>query len=115
MIRKDAARFHWWNEHYLYPLEQTYAAEAERLEPDEIVMLEYARRDDLRVAGLGRERHGAGPKLFVREVNLAMREIFGKPYDKTVGELAGLAFETKPLTVETVRTMCKKTGLTRPK
>ena len=44
-----------------------------------------------------------------------MRDIFGKPYDKVVGELAGLAFETKPLTTETVRTMCKKTGLIRPK
>ena len=37
--------------------------------------------------------------LFVREVSLAMRDIFGKPHDKVVGELAGLAFETKPLTV----------------
>ena len=53
--------------------------------------------------------------LFVREVSAAMRDIFGKPYDKVVGDLAGLAFETKPLTAETVRTMCKKTGLTRPK
>jgi hypothetical protein len=44
-----------------------------------------------------------------------MRDIFGKPYDKVVGELAGLAFETKPLPAETVRTMRRKTGLIRQK
>jgi hypothetical protein len=44
-----------------------------------------------------------------------MRAIFGKPHDKIVGVFAGLAFETKPLTAETVRTMRKKTGGTRPK
>ena len=44
-----------------------------------------------------------------------MRDIFGKPYDKVVGDLAGLAFETEALSPETVRTMRKKTGLTRPK
>jgi hypothetical protein len=73
------------------------------------------RRDQLTFADLGRERRGAGPLLFVREVSAAMRAIFGKPHDKIVGVLAGLAFETKPLTVETVRTMRKKTGSTRPK
>jgi hypothetical protein len=66
------------------------------------------RRDQMTFADLGRERHGAGQKLFVREVSAAMRAIFGKPHDKIVGVLAGLAFETKPLTVETVRTMRKK-------
>jgi hypothetical protein len=73
------------------------------------------RRDQMTFADLGRERHGAGQRVFVREVSAAMRAIFGKPHDKTVGVLVGLAFETKPLTVETVRTMRKKTGLTRPK
>ena len=55
------------------------------------------RRDHLTFADLGRERRGAGPLLFVREVSAAMCAIFGKPHDKIVGELAGLAFETKPL------------------
>src|SRR5262245_47598963 len=32
-MRKDAVRFRWWNQHYLYSLEQIYAAEAEQLEP----------------------------------------------------------------------------------
>jgi hypothetical protein len=73
------------------------------------------RRDQMTFADLGRERRGAAQKLFVREVSAAMRGIFGKPNDKSVGDLAGLAFETKPLTIETVRTMCKNTGLTRPK
>jgi hypothetical protein len=113
MMRKDKVPFHWTIEHYLYSLEQKYAAQAEKLEPDEIVPLEYVRRDDLRVADLGRARHGAGPKLFVREVSLAMREIFRKPYDKVVGELAGLAFETKALSPRTVRTMCRKSDLIR--
>jgi hypothetical protein len=115
MMRQDEVPFHWTIEHYLNSLEETYAAQAKASEPDEILPLEYARRDDLRVADLGREHCSAGQRLFVREASLAMREIFGRPYDKVVGELAGLAFETKPLTVETVRTMCKKTGLTRPK
>jgi hypothetical protein len=66
------------------------------------------RRDHLTFADLGRERRGAGPLLFVREVSATMRAIFGKPHDKIVGVLAGLAFETKPLTAETVRTMRKK-------
>ena len=107
--------FHWAIKHYLYSLEQKYAVQAKELEPDEILPLEYVRRDDLRVADLGRERHGAGPKLFVREVSVAMRDVFAKPYDKAVGELAGLAFETEALSPRTVRTMCKKKYLTRPK
>jgi hypothetical protein len=115
MMRKDEVPFHWAIKHYLYSLEQKYAVQAKELEPDEILPLEYVRRDDLRVADLGRERHGAGPKLFVREVSLAMREIFGKPYDKVVGELAGLAFETEALSPRTVRTMCKKGDLIRIK
>jgi hypothetical protein len=73
------------------------------------------RRDHLTVDDLGRERRGAGPCLFVREVSAAMRDIFGKPYDKVVGELAGLVFKIPPLPPETVRTMCKKTGLIRQK
>jgi hypothetical protein len=74
------------------------------------------RRDHLTFADLGRERRGAGMMLFVREVSAAMRAIFGKPHDKTVGELAGLAFETKAaLSLKTVRTMCRETTLTRPK
>jgi hypothetical protein len=73
------------------------------------------RHDHLTVAELGRKRRGTGKMLFVREVSAAMRDIFGKPYDKVVGELAGLAFETKPLSAETVRTMCKKTGSIRQK
>jgi hypothetical protein len=73
------------------------------------------RRDHLTVDDLGRERRGAGPCLFVRELSLAMRDIFGKPYDKVVGELAGLAFETKALSLRTVRAMCEKTTTTRPK
>ena len=113
MMRKDKVPFHWAVTHYLYSLEQKYAAQAKQLEPDEILPLEYVRRDDLRVPDLGRERHGAGPKLFVREVSLAMREIFGRPYDKVVGELAGLAFETKALSPRTVRTMCRKSDLIR--
>jgi hypothetical protein len=115
MMRKDKVPFHWAIKHYLYSLEQKYAVQAKELEPDEILPLEYVRRDDLRVADLGRERHGAGPKLFVREVSLAMREIFGKPYDKVVGELAGLAFETEALSPRTVRTMSKKNDLIRIK
>jgi hypothetical protein len=71
------------------------------------------RRDPLTFADLGRERIGTGPMLFVREVSAAMRAIFGKPYDKTVGELAGLAFETEALSLRTVRTMCRKSDLTR--
>lgn len=73
------------------------------------------RRDHLTFADLGREHRGAGLMLFVREVSAAMRAIFGKPHNKIVGVLAGLAFKIKPLPVETVRTMCKKTGLTQPK
>jgi hypothetical protein len=72
------------------------------------------RRDQLTFADLGRERRRAGSLLFVREASAAMRSIFGKPHDKIVGELAGLAFETAPLAPETVRTMRRKTGLTRP-
>jgi hypothetical protein len=73
------------------------------------------RRDNLTFADLGREHRGAGQMLFVREVSAAMRAIFGKPHDKCVGELAGLAFETKTLSPKTVRRMCGKTTLTRPK
>jgi hypothetical protein len=115
MMRKDEVPFHPAVKHYLDSLEQKYAAQTEELEPDEVLPLEYVRRDDLRVADLGRERRGAGPLLFVREVSAAMRDIFGRPYDKVVGQLAGLAFETEALRRETVRTMRKKTGLTRPK
>jgi hypothetical protein len=53
--------------------------------------------------------------LFVREVSAAMRAIFGKPHDKVVGELAGLAFETRALSPRTVQAMCGKTTVTRPK
>jgi hypothetical protein len=73
------------------------------------------RRDYLTAAELGRKQQGTGKMLFVREVSMAMCDIFGKPYDKVVGELAGLAFGTKPLPDETVRTMRRKTGLVRPK
>jgi hypothetical protein len=73
------------------------------------------RRDHLTYADLGRESRGAAKRLFVREVSLAMCAIFGKPHDKVVGELAGLAFETKALPKDTVRTMRKKSGLTQPK
>ena len=73
------------------------------------------RRDQMTFTELGRKRRGAGQTLFVREVSAAMHDIFGKPHDKVVGELVGLAFEIKPVTVKTVRTMCKKTGLIRPK
>jgi hypothetical protein len=66
------------------------------------------RRDHLTFAGLGRKRRGAGPLLFVREVSAAIRAIFGKPYYKVVGQLAGLAFGIKTLSRDTVRTMCKK-------
>jgi hypothetical protein len=110
-MRKDVVPFHWTIRHYLHSLEQKYEAQAKGLEPDEISPLEYVRRDELRVADLGRERHGAGPKLFVREVSLAMRELFGRPHDKVVGELAGLAFEIKALSPRTVRTMCKNINL----
>jgi hypothetical protein len=110
-MRKDVVPFHWTIRAYLHSLEQEYEAQAQRLEPDEITPLEYVRRDELRVADLGRERHGTGPKLFVREVSLAMREIFGRPHDKVVGELAGLAFEIKALSRRTVRTMCKNINL----
>jgi hypothetical protein len=113
MIRKDEVPFHPAIQHYLYSLEQKYAAQAEESEPDEILPLEYVRRDDFRVADLGRERRRAGRLLFVREVSAAMCAIFGKPYDKVVGELAGLAFKTARLSPETVRTMRRKTGLTR--
>jgi hypothetical protein len=65
------------------------------------------RRDTLTFTALGREYRGAGPKLFVREVSLAMRAIWHDPYDKVVGELAGLAFETKALSPRTVQSMCK--------
>jgi hypothetical protein len=115
MMRKDEVPFHWTITHYLDRLERRYTAQARKLEPDEILGLEYVRRDHLTVAELGRKRRGAGQMLFVREVSFAMRNIFGKPYDKVVGKLVGLAFDTKPLTAETVRTMCKKTGLIRPK
>ena len=114
-MRKDELPFHPAVKDYLERLEDLYTAQAVELEPDEISDLQYVRRDHLTVAELGRKRRGAGQMLFVREVSAAMRDIFGKPYDKVVGELAGLAFETKPLTAETVRTMCKKTGLIRPK
>jgi len=115
VMRRTEVPFHPAVKDYLERLEQLHTAQAMELEPDEISDLEYVRRDQLTVAELGRKRRSAGQMLFVREVSLAMREIFGKPHDKVVGELAGLAFETKPLTAETVRTMCKKTGLIRPK
>jgi hypothetical protein len=73
------------------------------------------RRDHLTFADLGRKRRGAGPLLFVREVSAAMRAIFGNPYYKVVAQLAGLAFETKALSPETVRTMCKKAGSIQPR
>jgi hypothetical protein len=107
---------------YLDQRERLYAMCAE--DPGEILDLEWVddldldlprRHDDLTFAELGRERRSAGPRLFVREVSAAMRAIFSKPHDKIVGVLAGLAFETKPLKVETVRTMRKETGLTRKK
>jgi hypothetical protein len=66
------------------------------------------RRDHLTFADLGRKRRGAGLLLFVREASLAMRAIFDNPHDKVVGQLAGLAFGTKALSPETVRSMCKK-------
>jgi hypothetical protein len=66
------------------------------------------RRDTLTFADLSREYRGAGPKLFVREVSWAMRAIWRDPYDKVVGELAGLAFETKALSPRTVQSMCKE-------
>jgi hypothetical protein len=84
------------------------------LEPDEILGLQYARRDHLSIENLGRERRSAGQRLFVREVSFAMRDIFGKPHDKIVGILTGLAFETGVLSPETVRAMRKETGVTRP-
>ena len=108
MMRKDLVPFHRVVEHYLDSLEQVYAARAKELEPDEIRGLEYVRRDHLTTAELGRERRGAGTKLFVREVSAAMRAVFARPHDKAVGELAGLAFETKALSPRTVRTMCRK-------
>src|SRR5262249_32265983 len=58
MMRKDKVPFHWTIESYLYSLEEYYAVQARQSEPDEILPLEYARRDDLRVPDLGRERHG---------------------------------------------------------
>jgi hypothetical protein len=96
--------------------EQEYAADAaQEQDRGEVLDLEYMRRDHLTVAQLGRKHRGAGITLFVREVSLAMREIFGAPHDKVVGELAGRVFETEPLPVETVRSMCKKTGSVRRK
>jgi hypothetical protein len=74
-----------------------------------------SRRDHLTFADLGRERRNAGPKLFAREASAAMRAIFGKPHDKVVGGLTGLAFGTKALSPETVRAMRRETGATRPK
>jgi hypothetical protein len=66
------------------------------------------RRDTLTFADLGREYRGAGPKLFVREVSFSMRAIWHNPYDKVVGELAGLAFKIKALSHRTVQGMCKE-------
>jgi hypothetical protein len=100
--------------------EHIYARCAEH--PGEILDLEWVedldldlpqRRDHLTFSDLGRKRRGAGILLFVREVTAAMREIFGKPNYTVVGRLAGLAFKTKALSPETVRTKCKKTGLIR--
>jgi hypothetical protein len=100
--------------------EWVYAMRAE--DPGEILDLEWVeyldldlpkRRDHLTLADFGRKRRGAGRVLFVREVSAAMRDIFDKPHDKVVGQLAGLAFGTKALSPETVRTMCKKTGSIR--
>jgi hypothetical protein len=113
-MRKDEVPFDPAVKHYLECLEHLYTAQLRELEPDEISELEYVRHDHLAVADLGRKRRGAGPMLFVREISAAMREIFGRPYDKVVGELAGLAFDTETLSVETVRTMRKKTGWIQP-
>jgi hypothetical protein len=106
---------------YLERREQSYASLANY--SGEILLFEGfegqglpKRRDHLTFAELGRKRRGAGLFLFVREVSAAVRAIFGKPCDKLVGKLAGLAFETEEaLSPETVRTMCKKTGSIRPR
>jgi hypothetical protein len=101
---------------YLERREQEYAARASRGNLD-VGIEDFGfpkRRDHLTFADLGRECGSAGPMLFVREVSAAMRTIFGKPHDKIVGKLAGLAFGTEALSVDTVRTMRKKTGLTPP-
>jgi hypothetical protein len=96
--------------------EQTYAADAVQEEDrGEVLDLEYVRYDYLTPADLGREHRSAGVMLFVREVSAAMRAIFGKPHDKVVGELVGLAFETGALSPRTVQTMRGKTTLTQPK
>jgi hypothetical protein len=113
MMRKDEVPFPPEAKYYLDRLEHRYTAQVNEFELEEIMMLEYVRRDHLRVAELGREHRGAGQKLFAREVSLAMRDIFGKPHNKTVGILTGLAFETRALGTETVRAMCKGTGVTR--
>src|SRR5262249_12415398 len=47
MMRKDKVPFHWTIESYLCSLERDYAVQARQSEPDEIVGLEYVRRDDL--------------------------------------------------------------------
>jgi hypothetical protein len=104
----------------LYPRERAYAALAN--DPGKLLNLDWldeynlpARRDYLTIADLGRERRNAARKLFVREVSAAMCAIFGKPHDKIVAALAGLAFGTKALSPETVRAMRRETGVTRPK
>jgi hypothetical protein len=119
LLREDGEPSHPAAKLFLNLREQLYARRAEELEDrDAILDLEYRYGDHLIVAALGRKRRGAGRRLFVRGVRLAMRNIFGKPYkpyDKTVGEFAGWAFETKPLPDETVRYLCKKTGSIRSK
>jgi hypothetical protein len=115
MMRRDEVPFCREIEIYLNSLEDLYTARVQAFEPDEVLPLGYARRDDLRIVDLGHKRHAAGLRLFVREVSLAMREIFGKPHDAVVGRLAGLAFETKALSPRTVQTMCRKTTLIRQK
>jgi hypothetical protein len=74
------------------------------------------RRDHLTLADLGRKFRGAGRELFIREVSRAMRDIFGKPHDKIVGRITGLAFNGRPLTADAVRDIRRrKTGLVRLK
>jgi hypothetical protein len=115
LMRKDEVPFCREIEIYLNSLEELYMAQAQAYEPEELMILHYHRHDHLRTTDLGRERHSAGIRLFVREVSLAMRKIFGKPYDQVVGRLAGLAFETKALSPRTVRSMCRESDLIRQK
>jgi hypothetical protein len=117
LMRKDMVPFDPYGtvKYYLESLEEHYTVQATASEPDEVLPLEYVRRDDLRIADLGREHRKAGIKLFVREVSLAMRKIFGRAHDEVVGRLAGLAFEIKTLSPRTVQSMCKGITLTRQK